>query len=280
MQILDGAMGTELGLRGVSLEGSAWSAQAIVDAPTTLSEVHTAYAEAGATVHTANTFRTQPALGPSWRGMLVDAVAIAKRAVPDGHVVLGSLAPVEDCYRPDLSPGARARDKHREVAQALVDAGCDGVLCETFAHADEAIAAVDAALEAGAPVWLSLTAGPKADLLTPGDFTTIGKRAAAAGAARLLVNCIAATRTAPYVAALASLGVPIGAYANAGDESEGIGWSAASPDGVSRYADLAAQWIREGAEVVGGCCGTGPAHVRALADRFGSGVGGVLGAGA
>jgi S-methylmethionine-dependent homocysteine/selenocysteine methylase len=278
MEILDGAIGTELIARGVRLEGADWSARAIRHAPEVLSEVHAAYAEAGATLHTANTFRTQPGvLGDRWRDDLRSAVAIAKAAVPEGQKVLGSIAPIEDCYRPDLSPGSAALPRHRETARALAEAGCDVLLCETFAHEAEALAALEAARETGLPAWLSLTAGPLGDLLTPSDVARIGREAVALGVDRLLANCIAASRIAPFVEALVALDVPIGVYANAGARDERLGWDDATDDAADRYVELAERWAALGATVIGGCCGTGPLHIRALSRRFGSGAGDALG---
>lgn len=269
VRILDGAIGTELVLRGLALDAPDWSARAIAQAPDMLARIHADYVEAGATLHTANTFRTQPrALGDGWVGALRTAVGIAKEAVAPVGTVLGSIAPVEDCYRPDLSPGVKARAEHREVARSLADAGCDLLLCETFANPAEALVATEEALATGLPVWLSLTAGPFAEMLSPAELARIAKDAASAGAERVLVNCIAATQIGPYVDAVATLGVPFGVYANAGREDEGLGWGAGGLRAAEAYADLAERWQRAGASVIGGCCGTGPLHIQALAERF------------
>lgn len=269
VQILDGAIGTELISRGVDLMGTEWSAAAISSAADVLAAIHGDYAQAGATLHTANTFRTQPRiLGQGWMDALQTAVRIAQQAVPAGCKVLGSMAPVEDCYRPDRSPGSAARAEHREMALALAHAGCDVLLCETFANGAEALAAAEEAVATGLPAWLSLTAGPSGDLLSPTELRRIGADAVSTGIERLLVNCIAATKIQAYVDAIASLGLPIGVYANAGAEDEGLGWSATSRRAAEAYADLAERWVEAGASVVGGCCGTGPLHIRALAERF------------
>lgn len=269
VQILDGAIGTELASRGLALEAPRWSAAAIEKAPDLLSELHSAYASAGAYLHTANTFRTQPrAFGEGWQVALRAAVRSARDAVGPGQEVLGSMAPVEDCYRPELSPGADARMEHRAIASALAEAGCDILLCETFANGAEALVAVEEAMATGLPVWLSLTAGPFADLLTPPELAGIGKDAVSIGIDRLLVNCIAASQIGAYVDAVGALSVPTGVYANAGREDEGLGWSATSSAAADAYADFAEYWKDAGASVIGGCCGTGPLHVRALADRF------------
>jgi S-methylmethionine-dependent homocysteine/selenocysteine methylase len=270
MRILDGAIGTELISRGLELEAPDWSARAIAQAPDLLTQIHADYARAGATLHTANTFRTQPqAMGAAWTSALGAAVQIARDAVPSGCVVLGSMAPIEDCYRPDRSPGAAARPQHRAVASALANAGCDVLLCETFANGAEAVVAAEEAVATGLPVWLSLTAGPFADLLSPTELARIAKDAASTGVERLLVNCIAATQIGPYVDAISALGVPLGVYANAGREDEALGWGATSPRAAEAYAVLAERWRDAGASVIGGCCGTGPLHVQALAERFG-----------
>lgn len=269
VQIMDGALGTELIARGVCLEGVAWSASAIGNAAETLANVHADYARAGATLHIANTFRTQPgALGGTWREALGEATRIARAALPPGNELLGSIAPVEDCYRPDLSPGAKARTSHRAVAQALAQAGCDVLLCETFAAEEEALTAVEEAVATGLPVWIAMTAGPHADLLTPRELVKAAGRAIELGAQRALVNCVAASKAQPYVDELARLGVPFGVYANAGSKEEGLGWEQTTTESAARYADLARGWVEAGATVVGGCCGTRPAHIAALARSF------------
>lgn len=267
--ILDGAIGTELIARGFSLEAPEWSARAIAEAPALLGRVHADYASAGATLHTANTFRTQPrAAGEGWRLRLSQAVEIARRAVSPSHRVFGSLAPVEDCYRPDLSPGAAAKPEHEAIAAALCDAGCDGILCETFAHPVEAVVAAEAAVGTGLPAWLSLTAGPFGDLSSPVELARTARDAVSVGVERVLINCVAASLVQPYLDAIASLDVPFGVYANAGGRDEGLGWDAAPEAAADAYAELAEGWVASGATVVGGCCGTGPAHVRAVMERF------------
>ena len=270
VQILDGAMGTELVAAGLPLAGPRWSARANLEAGEHVAGIHRSYAEAGATLHTANTFRTQPrAFGSGWDTALRTAVRLAREAVPDGQAVLGSMAPVEDCYRPDRSPGAASREEHRMVARALADAGCDIVLCETFCAEPEVEVAVEEAIRTGLPVWLSLTAGPFGTLMSPSKLGGLASRLATYGVERLLVNCVSATRVEPYVAAVASTGVPFGVYANAGHEEEGLGWGASPESAAAKYAELATGWVHAGATVVGGCCGIGPPQIRALAEVLG-----------
>lgn len=266
--LLDGPLGTELDRRGVPTPAPIWSANALGVAPGLVQAIHREYAEAGATVHTANTFRTtERAMGPGWREALRLAVSLARRGVPAGQRVAGSIAPLEDCYSPWLSP-EHPRPEHRALARALAEAGADLLLCETFPHPGEALVAVEEAVATGLETWLALTAGPEADLLGPAELGRAAREAVRAGASAVLVNCVPAPRTLAYIDELAGLGVPFGAYANAGHAALGLGWERPSPDAAERYADLAERWVELGATLIGSCCGTGPAHIRALAARF------------
>lgn len=268
--ILDGPIGSLLADRGVATPPPLWSAAALVARPDRVRDLHREYAAAGAVVHTANTFRTrQRQAGAQWETLTRLAVQLARDAVPSGHLVAGSLAPLEDCYRPDLSP-RDPRPEHRAMARALAAAGVDLLLCETFPHVGEALVALGEAAATGLPVWLAFTAGPAGSLLTPKAVGECARAAAARGARALLVNCTAASRTLPFVEAIGEQvagSLPFGAYANAGGADEG--WGAADdPAVVARYVDFAKTWVDCGATILGSCCGTGPAHIAALARTF------------
>lgn len=274
--VLDGPIGTELAARGVPTPLPLWSAAAIDSAPQVIADIHRDYANAGATVHTANTFRTKRrTVGDDWLRLTRQAVSLARNNVPAGHRVAGSIAPLEDCYRPDLSPGRAARGDHREMANALADAHCDLLLCETFPNLDEALVAVEEAVRTGLETWLALTAGPDANLLTPEQMVRGARQAVEGGVAAVLVNCTPARATLAFIEALrdADLGVPIGAYANAGSVDDQMGWQSAGEfaskqQGATRYCELAEQWAAAGATLIGGCCGTTPDHIAALYQAF------------
>jgi len=273
--LLDGPLGTELNARGVDTRMPEWSAGALRDAPAVVRAVHADYAAAGAVVHTTNTFRTrQRQVGDAWESLARRAVDLTRAGIEDGPRgprgarVAGSMAPLEDCYRPDLSP-ANPGPEHRALAQVLADAGVDLLLCETFPNPREALIAAEEALRTGLPTWAALTAGPSADLMTPREMGETARELAALGVAAVLVNCVPATATRPYLDAIAEAGLPFGAYANAGRPDEEIGWQTDDPLGPARYAALAAQWVTAGATIIGACCGTGPRHVAALAQLLG-----------
>ena len=266
--ILDGPMGTELQARGRALPAPLWSAAALVDSPELVRDVHRDYARAGATVHTTNTFRTKRrSAGEQWAELTRRAVEIARSAVPTGHRIAGSIAPLEDCYHPERSP-PEPDAEHDEMARALAEAGVDLLLCETFPHVGEAMAATRAAVATGLETWTSFTAGPEATLLSPAEVRTGAAKALELGARVVLVNCTSLRLVDPYVSALAELGAPFGVYANAGTTEDGIGWKRDPSEGPAMYADAAERWVERGARVIGACCGTGPAHVAALAERF------------
>ena len=258
--VLDGPMGTELARRGLELPAPVWSAVALDAAPELVAAVHRDYVAAGATVHTANTFRTKRrSVGPRWEELARRAMRIARDAV-GGLRVAGSIAPLEDCYRPDLSPGAASREEHRELARVLADAGADVLLCETFSDETEAVVAVEEAARTGVETWAALL-----PMRGPAALRAAARACVDAGARVVLVNCVPARDTLPFVASLADVGVPFGAYANAGRQEDAVGWGADADGAARSYEALARSWIEAGATVVGGCCGTGPAHIARVA---------------
>jgi S-methylmethionine-dependent homocysteine/selenocysteine methylase len=260
--LLDGPIGTMLAHLGVPTPPPLWSASALQTHPQVIAQLHSDYAAAGATIHTAATFRTQPRHAGSRAAELTSrAVQLARDAVPSHHRVAGSMAPLEDCYRPDLSPPS-SEDEHRVFAQLLARQGVDLLLVETFPNVVEALAATRAAKTTGLPVWTALTPGYEGRLMTPSTLAEGALLAMEAGAERVLVNCLPAAQAGPWVDALASTGIPWGIYANAGAPGDGL--THGQEGAPTRYAVLAKRWIQRGARVVGGCCGTGPEHISAI----------------
>ncbi|MCB9674137.1 MAG: homocysteine S-methyltransferase family protein [Alphaproteobacteria bacterium] len=239
-----------------------WSGAAIDARPDLLARIHAEYAAAGATVHTAATFRTGPwNAGADATRLTAEAVRICRDSVPSGHRVLGSLAPLADCYRPQDTP-TEVRGPHRAHARSLQRAGVDGILVETFADPTELAVAVEEAVGTGLPVWASFTAGPDGSLVDVPTGLGMARAAVDRGAEVVLVNCTAVDRCDPWCEALASTGLPWGVYPNAGARGGPFGWDA--PD-ASAIAPFFARWLGLGASVVGACCGMGPAHVAVIA---------------
>jgi S-methylmethionine-dependent homocysteine/selenocysteine methylase len=275
--ILDGALGTELGRRGVDTRSRLFSAAALVDAAgrQALRSVHAEYVAAGAHVVTAASFRTNrralARAGLAFPELARLAVREACAAVPPGGAVrvAGSLAPLEDCYRPDLRPPPDvARREHEEHAQALASAGCDLLLVETVAAADEGLAAVAAARSSGLPVWVAAMATPGLTLLDGSDLSAFFRAAVSAGASAVLLNCTPCDGIDRALDAAASAGVRFGAYAHMGPVDPAVAWPEQPVLSPEAYAHRALRWVRRGASIVGGCCGTTPGHIRALASAI------------
>ena len=277
--VLAGANGTELERRGLAAPLPLWSGDAAARAPGLLYAVHCDFLRAGADVVVANTFRSSAyTLRAAGRedeaaSLTIDSVRIARAACAEvGHgFVAGDIGPLEDCFHPEQVPADEVLEhEHTRHATTLAAAGVDFLLVETMATLREARVAARAALATGLPVWVSVmpAAAGNGDLLGGDDLDVAAAQlqAVESGGRRvgaLLVNC---TPPAVALAALARLRgatALIGALPNLGTYAQDGTWQ---PRGVA--ADAFAAWgetaVAAGARIVGGCCGTTPAHVAAL----------------
>jgi S-methylmethionine-dependent homocysteine/selenocysteine methylase len=281
--LLDGATGTELNRRGVNTDLPLWSARALIEAPGMLRQIHSDYARAGAEMLTADTFRTHRrslALGGQGaRAAELTALAVslareaAAEAVPGRECfVAGSQAPLEDCYSPQLAPPqAECEREHAEMAQHLAAAGVDLILVETMNTIREAVAATRAARATGLPVLASFVCRSDGRLFSGETVTAAVQAVAPLGVAGLLINCTPSTTIhEPFAELVTALkarpgGAPIrGLYANIGHTNDVDGWTSTADVTPLEYARLASGWLEDGANLVGGCCGTTPAHIAAL----------------
>jgi methionine synthase I (cobalamin-dependent) len=281
--LLDAAMGTELQRRDAVTTLPLWSARVLLDDPELVWTIHGDEAAAGADILTSNTFRThgrtlgRAGLASRAEELTVLAVRLAHQAasVPGREIfVAGSLSPLEDCYRPDLVPDTKAlASEHGSQARILAEAGVDLVLAETHNSIREAAAALLAAKAAGVPVVVSLVTDGEGRLLS-GE--PIGKAAEALLPLEpdaLGVNCVPSARLAADLAVLAAVsgGTPLCAYGNLGLPAEGPGWTFTEKMAPGAFAEEASRWIDLGARIIGGCCGTTPAHTQALRRLLDSG---------
>jgi S-methylmethionine-dependent homocysteine/selenocysteine methylase len=276
-RVLDGATGTELERRGVACALPLWSAHALLAAPDVVRAIHRDYARAGAEALTADTFRTQPyqlaRAGLAARAAELTTLAVqlaregARAADAERVLVLGSAAPLEDCYRPERVPDdvTLARE-HAAHARNLVRAGADAILIETMNCAREAEAALRAAREAGAEAWLSFVCGSGARLLSGEPLAEAVERVAPLGPRAVGVNCAPWSVLDACRPVLRASALPFFAYANLGaPRADGGRTHDASPEA---FAQGAAAWAEAGAAWLGGCCGTRPEHTAALAARY------------
>jgi S-methylmethionine-dependent homocysteine/selenocysteine methylase len=290
--LLDGATGTELARRGIDTGLPLWSAHALAEARgrAVLEAIHADYARAGAALLTTNTFRTTPrALARAgrekdWTLLNRRAVEIARaagRGTPGaaGPLVAGSIAPLEDCYRPDLvPPQAVCRREHLLQADLLARLGVDLLLIETMNTTREACAAVAAARAVGIDALVSLCPGAPDTLLSGERLGDAIARLLDAGGGRvagLLLNCAGPDLLARALPALsmAAAGLPFGVYAHLGEPDPVTGWRLPVEHDTESYAAWSIGCAHLGARLLGGCCGTTPAHIEAIARRLGAGSG-------
>jgi S-methylmethionine-dependent homocysteine/selenocysteine methylase len=279
--LLDGATGTEIERRGVPTPLPLWSAPVLNERPELLVQIHADYVAAGVEVLTANTFRTQRRTlargGWAHRAaeLTAQAVALARRGAarvaPERRVfVLGSAPTLEDCYRPDLVPSdAELATEHREHAAHLVAAGVDAILVETMNTIREAVIATRAAHAAGADALVSFVCWEGATLLSGEPLAEALAAVEREAPLALLVNCLPPTNVAPCLAVLAAHDRAFGVYANLGAPDDTTGFARSEDCTPEAFAAEVSGWLEAGARLVGGCCGTTPSHLLAVAQRLG-----------
>jgi S-methylmethionine-dependent homocysteine/selenocysteine methylase len=276
-RVLDGAMGSELLRLGGQAAATLWGVGTLLEQPALIREVHRRYAEAGAEALATATFRIAPyslrriGLATRTAELAHLAVCLAREGAEQagrGALVLASQTTLEDCYRPDLVPGDDVLAvEHRATAEALAAAGPDGLLLETFNTVREARIAAEAATATGLPVIVSFTCIPDGKLLSGENARAAAEAVVIPGVAAVGVNC---TRVPDLLAALTRVAegctLPLVAYANNAWYDADSAWLEAQPLEPQRYAFCARGWLAAGARMVGGCCGTTPAHIAAVAD--------------
>lgn len=266
--VLDGATGTELERRGAPCGLPLWSTGGLVHRPDLVGEIHADYARAGCDLLTAATFRTQRRVlatcGLEERAEELTrlAVQLARKANRDG-LVLGSAPPLEDCYCPERVPDDDALEReHREHAEWLAAAGVDAILAETHNTAREARAAALAARAAGVPVLVSFVCDEHGRLLSGECLETGIDAVLSAGPVAVGVNCLPISALEACLPSLVGCGLPFLLSPNLGAPAADSGRT--DPLSPALFATRAQAWSEAGAAIVGGCCGTTPAHLAAV----------------
>ncbi len=286
--LLDGGMGRELGFRGVEVPPSIWSAHALIVAPEVVRAIHADYIAAGADIITTNTYCALPThlsnAGLDGRheelARLAGELAVqARDSAERPALIAGSLAPLFESYRPDLVwPIEQMEPVYRKQAELLGDF-VDLFICETMSKGDESLAAARAAAATGKPVWVSWNLHPQ----MPGHLRS-GESIAEAKAmlegvpvSGFLANCCMPELIDAALPDLVATGATYaGGYANTFYPTPDDWTIESSPMERMRtdldpptYLAFVESWLARGANVVGGCCGTRPGHIRAIAEALG-----------
>jgi homocysteine S-methyltransferase len=290
IHVIDGGLATELEYSGARIDGPLWSANVLEDEPDKLVAVHRAYIQAGAECIATCSYQVSR-MGYAEVGLiaaradaaLLHSVELARQAVakfPQRRVlVAGSLGPYGaalhnggeyhgnyDCSHDDL---VRFHRERIEIFANATDAQRPDLLAfETFPSLDE----VHAVGEAMAPwpelkAWLSFSCR---------DQTHVSHGERLADCARLVssfpqtaaigVNCVPPKWIPALIAELrAGSDKPILVYPNSGDgwDAERRAWTGVTDP--EKFGAHASTWFKAGAQLIGGCCRTGPAHIREVA---------------
>ena len=299
--LLDGATGTELERRGVSMHGIAWSGIAVATDPDIVRQVHLDYIRAGAEIIITNTFATgrnmlrlageesrtadlnrhAARLALQAREEASDAKSTARdgswQTAPDSVWVAGSISPMSGGLGDEANPSVRQmRSDFEEQAELLAESGVDFLILEMIRDIDFACVALEAATGTGLPVWVGFSCDRAKDsgiYLAPAihDEVHLAKGVAAVmaeGGSLAAVMHSDVDITGPALEIVQSVWTgPTGAYPESG-YFEKPNWQFVDIIVPGDFTQRALDWIEMGARLVGGCCGIGPSHILALAERL------------
>ncbi|MBN1875330.1 MAG: homocysteine S-methyltransferase family protein [Anaerolineae bacterium] len=273
--LLDGAMGTQLELAGLEMGG-----QNNLTHPEAVLAIHNAYAACGVDILITNTLTMNRIyiethnLGIDVRAVNQVGVQLAKAAAAEGVYVLGDLSATGKLLEPygDLAE-ATAYTAFQEQANILAEAGVDGFIIETVFDLQEALCALRACKRVAADLPALVTLA----FQTPkrGGRTLMGNSAkdcarvlTEAGASAVGANCgdLTPSETAAVITEMRAVtSLPILVQPNAGKPRlvEGKTVFDMTPEA---FATGITDCLAAGAHLVGGCCGTSPAHIHAIAD--------------
>src|SRR4051795_4516554 len=286
--ILDGGIATELGRRLPDAERgrdeALWGTWALVHNADVVRDVHRSYVEQGCDVISTNTWGLTAEMQSQRTGHLAPLhwMDIARRGVEVGREAIEQAGRKDEValafsINGDIDGPAR-REFIELLPRAFEDHPPDLILLETITLVRDqlTLAAIEALVATGIPVWTSFRrcrhgvcgvfgqhwGGPEGD-----EFGRAARRLDEAGVQALLINCLPPDHVPgmlPWLRDFTDL--PLGVYPNLGYYTAD-GWSFDRTVDAAAYADMAAEWRAEGAQIVGGCCGTRPAHIAAARER-------------
>ncbi len=281
IKLLDGAMGTQLLDSGIELPLPIWSGDINLTHPEYIEKIHKSYLDAGADILTTNTFRTTPrtysnngfskknAISRSHKSLNM-AVKLARKVASRNTIIAGSIAPLEECYEPNLFPGYDLANKEfRELARWLQDAGVDMILFETMGCWLEIKSAILSTNDLKIPRWISLVLSSENKLLDGTDLTKVLLNLLDFGVEMVLLNCNPCNTTNGAIKFIIKNWTKSwGVYPN-------VGLSMPSKEGiieskliVNRFMKQVNSYIDDGASVIGACCGSSPSYIRAIRDSI------------
>lgn len=270
--LFDGGMGTELYRRGIFI--NRCFEETNLSQPELVKQIHSDYINAGAEVIETNTFGANRFklkrfnLQDKLYDIVYTGAKLAGEVASGKVLVAGSIGPLGVQIEP-LGPIAReeAQEYFAEIIKPLLDGGVDLLIFETFINIDELKQAVVAARKlADVPIIAQITIDEDGNTLTGTNPETAITELEATGADVIGINCTVGPQVMlnwlENVRPLTSL--PISIMPNAGKPKnvDGRNIYLASPEYFAEYAKL---FVKSGANVIGGCCGTTPEHIKRMA---------------
>ena len=273
------------------MNSDVWSGIAHKGHPEIVRQVHEDYIGAGAQVITANTYSTARHvlesldLGDEVRSINTEAVRLAQAArdiAAKGETwiagSMSSMAPFSS--QQEVAAGEKVADNYQELAEILAEAGVDLIIAEMMRDAENARMVIEAALSTDLPVWIGYSAMMADDgesmmswrwksTLPTGDFGELVETLVPLGgeAAGIMHSQVRDTGPALEIIERYWSGPKL-AYAETG-RLEKPDWSFKEVCTPDEYAEEIESWISTyGVQIVGGCCGTGPEHIRVLKERL------------
>lgn len=288
--VLDGGIATELQRLSPTREASAidrelWGTWALYRAPHAVLEVHQRYLDTGCNVISTNTWSIlsapeaeQRLAGPTperrhWMDIARLGIQLPRRAIADA----GRQGDCAVAFA--ISEESHSPDRHETVellARVFEEEPPDLILLETLTliRDPSTYQMVELLLGTGLPVWLSFRrcrhgvcgvygqhwGPPEGDL-----FGRAARRFESMGVEALLINCLPIEHVPGMIGWLRDFTeLPLGVYPNLG-HMVGPRWRFDEHVGPAQYGELARSWREEGAQIIGGCCGTTPEHIAAVA---------------
>ncbi len=269
--LLDGATGSNL--RNAGMPKGCCTEQWVLEHPEPLVSLQRAYAKAGSHIVYAPTFQAQPialkAVGLEKQTEKINEalVALSRSAAP-GCLIAGDLTTLATfCDSWDEGSFDLLVENYRRQIRGLIDGGADLLAAETLLYAQEAEAILTAAeLEGAGAVMYSFTMQGDGSLFSGADVGPVLRELEESGAAAVGFNCVGADMMTPYLVSKLRryTKLPLICKPNAGIpviNAQGVAEYGMEPE---EFKETLRQCKQNGATLLGGCCGTTPAHIAAL----------------
>ena len=286
--ILDAALGTQLAVNGEELpdwKKSLWSAHALIYKPEAILKIHLDNIEAGADVITTSNYYATPIIlakdstKHNYKELVKRALDLVQEAIKisgKNCQIAGSFPPINVSFRPDLTgTKTELEDFYGSLGEIYKD-NVDIIMCESMSSIFEGRNASRVAKEFSERVWLSWTnRGHQPEQLpSTEDLSNAVDFSIEADVECTLINCSHADMASNSIKELKRAS-RFGIFANSSTFKE-VDLSVATKDvdaihhlnseeiSAKEYAMIALSWAKEGAFVVGGCCGTTVEHTREI----------------